>query len=112
MKRNFCDFLAEINSGLTINDLSEKLEELTKACDQVNGPGKMTISLKITPHGDGTASVAPEIKIVKPVKKRAASVFFVHKDGLYQENPNQIPLFDSEKVQSINVSKQVKVGEI
>lgn len=111
MRRDFLEFLGECNGGAFVLDCAEKLEELMKAIQETGKTGNLNIDLKISKNDDGTATVLGTLKIKKPTKSRGPSVFFIHKDQLHAEHPNQMTMFDNSKVRSIDEGRR-EVKEI
>ncbi|HEX4646237.1 MAG TPA: hypothetical protein VH598_11585 [Verrucomicrobiae bacterium] len=87
---SFESFLRHQRKGAMATELSEQLAELTKACSALTKPGKLTLTLKLTPAGDGALAVFDEIEIKPPKPDKPNSIFFTNEHGaLLREDPNQ-----------------------
>jgi len=78
--RPFTDFLRDQRSGKTHKELSDALQTLVKAVDEVRKPGELVLKIKIKPasKGDMTAvEVVDKIELKLPVGERSSSLFFV-----------------------------------
>lgn len=78
--------------GAMAADLSDKLAELTRACQAHGKAGKLILTLKLTPtDGEGAAvMVFDDIEIKAPKATKPNSIFFTTEDGqLLRDDPNQ-----------------------
>ena len=95
--RPFADWLREQSKGLTHEELSDALRDLTARVVDTGKKGSITLTITIAPlKGDvGALVVADEIKLKLPEHDRAASLFYPDKHGnLSRSDPNQLS-FDS-----------------
>lgn len=94
--RNFSVVLGQIGEGDLVEELSEGLHELVaflKGHTETyhrDAKGSLTLVLAVNALGNGTITIAGDVKIKKPVKKRAGSTFFLTPGAnLTLENPKQ-----------------------
>ena len=59
--------LGELRGGKCEKELTEKLNEVTRACIETGKGGSVTLSIKVVPQGSNQAIVAP-YPILKNVK--------------------------------------------
>lgn len=94
--RSFARLLEQIGEGDLEIELAAKMFELVAQCrgfaDRYSreGKGTLTLVLNVAALGNGTVTVAGDIKTKTPTAKRAGSVFFLTAGGnLSVENPRQ-----------------------
>lgn len=89
--RSFTAIIAEHRKGSLVSDLSEKLAQVAEAVMEHDKAGALTLTLKITPSGDGTTvKIDDVVKATIPEGTPATSLFFVDDAGnLTRHNPAQ-----------------------
>jgi hypothetical protein len=93
---DFLKFVAEINKGSSVADLSIGLEEMVKAVKATGLPAELTYKIKVAPFGNTEAGeisqvwVDDKVAVKLPTKKRKGSLFFpTAKNTLSRMDPNQ-----------------------
>ena len=93
--RLITDVIRDIRSGRAVDDASEALAQLVRACLDTDKPGTLTLTLTVKPEGkdSGTVQVGCTIKTKEPRVGIPTATFFASVDGdLTRENPDQAPL--------------------
>lgn len=101
-KRDFIDFLADIDNGAFHQELTAALPKLIRQCIAVSQKGKIVITLQVTPRGGGNIDIAPSHKITSPAPKANPTIFFTNEEGtpsLYN------PISPTEQVDLRNVPR-------
>lgn len=106
MGRNIVDVLDECGGGTFLSDCTKGLEVLIKEIEKYGKSGTLTLTLKVTPNHDGTASVKPSLKIEAPQKGHRSEEFFLNGNSLHKRNPNQADLFEGKNVTSIDSARK------
>lgn len=92
---SYLEVMKELRNGSSLLELSEKLDSLVTAIRETGKAGKITLTLKLSPMGDSTdihqMLITEEIKVEKPEKGRAASLFFVRNDNVLSRNDERQP---------------------
>jgi hypothetical protein len=85
----FSKFISEMSHGTVDGDLTEQLEHVTKACNETNLPGELSIKLTLKPTGEAVVvTCATTTKI--PRHPVPGSTYFAGEAGtLHRENPRQ-----------------------
>lgn len=93
--RGFGTFLNQMDDGALMQELSEKLQLLSKVCGdyatryQRAGKGTLTVTFNLTAIG-ATVQVASDVKVKEPKALRPGSTFWRTPGGnLTVENPRQ-----------------------
>ncbi len=97
--------LVVLNKGRFIVECGAEFQDLTDAICATNKPGKLIITLTVSPSGwnKGTmrvnqVDVAPEFSVKKPLHDQAKSIFFVTDDNkLTRTDPDQETLFEERQ---------------
>lgn len=89
--RSFVDFLRDHGNGVTLDALSDKLNELVAAVTDQNKSGSLTISIKLKPAGNsGALEVGVDAKVKKPENPPGVSIFFATpENNLQRQDPRQ-----------------------
>lgn len=91
-KRDFTDFLSDVENGQFHTDLTTALPELMRKVRETGLVGDLTIKLRVKPRGR-QVDIIPSFTVKAPVRKPDPSVFFVDDDGNPSLNdPKQLPL--------------------
>lgn len=91
--RPFVDTFRQIESGILIDELADKQQEIIKAVQLTNKKGALTITLSYTPEGNGQVSIEADVKTKAPKMSRGRSIFFVTPDANLERNdPRQSEL--------------------
>lgn len=96
--RSFARFLQMVDDGVAEAEASDELAELVKtleahAEDNGQAKGQITIVIDMTVNRNGRTDVKHDVKVKKPKKPRAGSVFWVTKTGnLSNKHPRQLKL--------------------
>lgn len=113
--RNFGVFLAQMEEGGLVEDLSAELVranvELSKHAEH-NGKarGQITVVIDLAYQANGTVDATGEIKVKLPKSKRSRTVFWDRGDGnLSNKNPKQ-ESFPFREVNADRVVKEVSNG--
>lgn len=88
----FESVLRNQRKGNMAAELSEKLQQLTKAVMSIGKPGKITLVLSVDPNsGDGSCvSVEDKIELKLPQATKPKSIFYTTEEGqLVRDNPEQ-----------------------
>lgn len=91
---SYLEVMKELRNGLSLLELSTKLDQLVSAVKETGKGGSITLTLKLKPIGDLSdlrqVMVDEEIKVKKPEKGRAPSMFFVsHENVMSREDERQ-----------------------
>lgn len=95
MHKPITDTLRELNAGKFVEQLSEAMAELVRACIVTGKAGTLNISLKLKPAkgSDTVMTIEQDYKLKAPVFEQPQQFFFVTQgDTLVCENPEQRPL--------------------
>lgn len=94
--RSFAVLLQQVGDGELHDELGAKLQELVAMLKsysdrfQREGKGSLTLVLNVATLGNGTVTIAGDIKTKTPTAKRAGSVFWLTPgNNLSVENPRQ-----------------------
>ena len=91
MARPFHEFLAEIDAGLLLEQLSKKMAEVVRGVTEVEKLGSLTLTLSVKPNGDGKVFVDARITQKIPEQPVDTSMFFAGADGsLSRNSPRQV----------------------
>jgi uncharacterized protein YfaS (alpha-2-macroglobulin family) len=94
MARNFNEIIAEIDGGALLEQLSEKLAEVSRAVKETGKVGSLDISLKVKLNRKNQVYLAAATKGKIPEEGIAEAVFFVSDTGdLTRHDPEQADLF-------------------
>jgi len=94
--RDFPKVLSEIRAGLCEQELSEKLNEVTKACIATGKNGSISLTITIAPQGSTQAIVADNIKAKIPKHSVQPTIMFVDDDAnLTRRDPRQMSIVDA-----------------
>lgn len=89
--RPFTDTIREARMGELHDELSEKLNELVKACGDTQKVGTLTLTIKLKPLSNGGAiEMHDEVKLKKPELPKGSSIFFpTVENNLVRNNQTQ-----------------------
>lgn len=94
--REFVSWLLEHNKGRTADEMTEKLAELVVAVQETGKPGKLQLTISVSPAKgvDDMVVVSDSVRLNAPVLDRPATMFFASRDGeLTRDHPNQQSMF-------------------
>lgn len=94
--------LVVLNRGNFIVECGREFNDLTDAIVATNKPGKLVITLTVTPSGwskrtarPNQVDIAPQFEIKRPQHDQAKSIFYVTEDNrLTRDDPDQEALFE------------------
>lgn len=113
--RPFADFLREHAKGATHDELSEALQEVTRAVVATEKGGSVSLTIKIEPmdkHNTDALKVTDKIQVKIPEHGRKASVFFHDDHGrLSRSDPNQLTFETLQEVPREPDAKERATGE-
>jgi hypothetical protein len=90
----FSTWLHQYGAGALDDKLTAALAEVAQACRLLDKSGSLTLTLKITPTGDGVTVLADHA-MKKPEAKPGGAFFYVATDGsLTTRHPSQPALPD------------------
>ncbi len=117
--RPFADFLREVHSGRSHNELGDSLHDLVARVKDTGKKGTLTYTVTVEPvkgiSDDSALTITDEIKLKLPEHDRGASLFWANRDGnLERNNPNQMRFDSLEVVTSpdTNMTVDIETGEI
>lgn len=88
--RPFTDTIREARMGELHEELSDKLNELVKACGDTQKQGTLTLTIKLKPSSSGAIEMFDEVKLKKPELARGSSMFFATvENNLVRNNQHQ-----------------------
>ena len=94
--RAFTDTLRELRNGQTLDDLSERLNELVRDVRATGKSGELTLSIKVAPASKGdtdTLMLNDTIKVKAPDLDRASTLFFATvENNLSRQHPRQVAM--------------------
>lgn len=97
---DFVAWLQAQRKGALLDELGQKMAELTQAVVEHDKPGTLTIKIgvKSAAHGElGTVIVGDDVILKAPTPDRSASVFFVTAEfDLSRRNPSQMTLAEGQ----------------
>jgi len=99
MSRPFIEVLADLEGGMTVNDLTSALTELTSQVMTVRKGGTLALKITVTPNGETSVEVRANIKINAPELPRERTILFADEfGGLRRDNYRQpsLPLREVE----------------
>ena len=91
VNNTFIGVINNLRKGKLLTEVSEQLQALTQAVMEHRRPGKLTLTIKIAPQGDGDVVVlTDDVEIKAPKTSPTGSVFYTTDDGLLsRDDPNQ-----------------------
>jgi hypothetical protein len=90
MSRSFVEVLSEINHGNVVDDLTSRLASVVEGVIATDKKGALTLTVEVTPNGDGSVQVVAKIKAVIPDPTRGTTIMFVQEDNsLGRNDPRQ-----------------------
>lgn len=97
--------LVVLERGNFVIECGREFQELNDAIVATNKPGKLVITLTVTPSGwskrtnrPNQVDVNPQFEIKKPQPERAKSIFYVTEDNrLTRDDPEQEALFEGAR---------------
>ena len=91
VNNTFISVINNLRKGKLLTEVSEQLQALTQAVMEHRRPGKLTLTIKIAPQGDGDVVVlTDDVEIKAPKTTPTGSVFYTTDDGLLsRDDPNQ-----------------------
>lgn len=95
MVRPFTDFLRDQRGGETLEELSDKLNELVAAVQSTGKKGKLVLTVEVEPvkGTGGQVVVSDDVVCKKPELTRGATIFFATpENNLSRRDPRQADL--------------------
>jgi hypothetical protein len=90
MARLFTDVLGDIYLGTLNAELTSELAKVTEAVLATGKAGHLTVMLKVSPNGEDSFEIVPQVKAKVPESNRAKSIFWRDKHGsLVRTDPKQ-----------------------
>lgn len=90
MARQFTDVLAGMNAGRTVDNLTEKLAEVTNAVLQTGKKGTLTLKIEVSKNSEHSVSLNENVDIKVPELSRGTAVYFKNNNGdLMRDDPRQ-----------------------
>jgi|WetSurMetagenome_2_1015567.scaffolds.fasta_scaffold08816_6 hypothetical protein len=107
MARSFVEVLSEINHGNVVDDLTSRLAGVVEGVMATDKKGSLTLTIEVTPNGDGSVQVVAKIKAVIPDPARGTTIMFVQDDNsLGRNDPRQGRLdLDRPSLASVRLHK-------
>lgn len=91
--REFAEVLRDMENGDVNEDLTEQLQQLIGAVQDVRKGGTLTLTMTVTPTSRATVAMATAIKCKIPEHDRASTTFFVDdRQQLHREDPKQVKM--------------------
>ncbi len=90
--RPITDMLRDHRNGVTLDEMSDALQDLVEAVTEEGKGGKLTVTISVKPMGrdSGALEVACDIKSAPPKKTLGTSVFFASpENNLVRQDPRQ-----------------------
>lgn len=90
MARQFTDVLGQMNAGRTVDNLTEKLAEVTDAVLLTGKKGSLTLKIEVSRNSELSCSFNENVDIKVPELSRGTAVFFKNPAGdLVRDDPRQ-----------------------
>jgi len=90
---DFCTVLKQIRGGSAAVELSEELRKVVAACGETLKPGTLTLTITISPAGNGKVWVTDKVGSNAPKGEKEKSLFFIDEyDNLGRTPPHQTSL--------------------
>jgi len=108
--RNIFDIIEELRAGTCKEELTEKLNEVTRACVATGKSGSLTLTLKIMPQG-AQFIVADDVKAKVPKHAVQPTIMFVDEEAnLMRRDPRQMSLVDAIDLAVAGEGDAIKVN--
>lgn len=90
---DFLSVMSRIRDGAAAVECSEALREVVAACAETLKPGSLTITISVSPGGNGKVWIADKIGSAPPKAEKTRTLFFVDEnDNLVRTPPHQTAL--------------------
>lgn len=90
---DFADVIRDLGHGATNTQVSKLLADVTNACEETGGKGKIVLTISVETDGRGLASLAASAKATVPQPKLPGGTYYRTKTGgLVTEDPRQTTL--------------------
>lgn len=87
---SFAEFCANYGRGDLDHRLVETMKEIVRAVRETEKVGKLTLTLKVSPNGDGIVILSSDIKKLVPEPSVPDALFFTNEEGeLLRRDPRQ-----------------------
>ena len=87
--------LQGIRRGQFVALVSDKMDELVRACEENGKTGSLTIKLNVKPNGGGQMIINPSVSANAPEPTTPSAIFFADEDGtLHRSDPRQTDIED------------------
>lgn len=94
---SFITTIQGVRNGALVAQLSEALDEVTRAVVEHQQVGELTIKLKIKPNSENQVTFIPSLSVKTPRAQIGAAIFYADEDGaLLRSDPRQIDIFADE----------------
>lgn len=91
--RPVTDTLAQLRFGELVDEMSEKLNELTTACANTGKAGAITLTIKIKPHPAGQMELTDDVTLKLPKPPRGMTLMYATPEGnLVRQDPRQMSI--------------------
>lgn len=88
--KNLQQLIQNLRKGEFADDLSEHIANVSKAVQETQKPGKITITIKVKPTGGNAIMIEDKIVSAAPEGDPMRAVFYVDDEGNLERNdPNQ-----------------------
>ncbi len=90
---DFQQFITQMRFGSLHDELTDQLQELTRACTETGKAGEMTLTIKLVPGKSGQIEITDSVKVKTPEFSKGTTLMFATPDGrLQREDPRQITM--------------------
>lgn len=101
--RSYSQTVEALRYGNTANELDEALRALTKAVQDREKPGSITLTITLKPGKGGQIELYDEFKVKAPKEERSSTIMFATTEGfLSRQDPRQRQLPGLRDVNDVN----------
>lgn len=91
---SFNTTIASIRNGALLDHLTERLDDLTSAVNELQKSGSITLTLNMKPNQEGSVIISPTVKVKLPEQQPGDAIMFVSDGGLVRRDPRQMDMVD------------------
>lgn len=84
--RTFSATVDALRFGELGTELTTKLRDLTKRCEDTGRAGSITLTLKLKPGNGGQIEVVDDVKVTQPKEEKGTTLMFATTEGFLQRN--------------------------